>query len=179
MNEHILTRLATKGVHFVLPRAPSGSWYDAKAVAALTPLTKFQVVTSLQLLRDVIEELPKEIPLLLAGFSQGACLALEYALAFGPWRGGLVCFTGCRVGAANDDRPKSDLNGLPVYLSGSNADPWIPVSALAEATAELANARARLRCDIIPGRTHEVSSIEVATLDAALAAIVAGQETLW
>ena len=179
MQEHVLSQIQPRGVHFILPRAPSGSWYDALAVEPLTAATRSQLSSSLHLLRQVVKKLPPHLPLIIAGFSQGACLSLEYAMAYGPWRGGLVSFTGCRVGIANDDRAKSDLAGLPVYLSGSDADPWIPVSAFAEAAAELATSRARLRCDVIPGRAHEVSPIEAAMLEAALGQLAAGEEIIW
>ena len=179
MQEHVLKRLGAKGVHFVLPRAANGSWYAAKAVDALTPSTRAELSASLDGLHSIITALPARLPLLLAGFSQGACLSLEYALSRGPWGGGLMCFTGCRVGKVGDDRPSAHLAGLPVYLSGSDADPWIPVQAFAEATAELAQCRARLRCDVIPGRPHEVSDSEVKALDAALASLASGQEVLW
>ena len=179
MQEHVLRRLGAQGVHFVLPRAVSGSWYAAKAVDALTPWTRTELSASLAGLRTIVQELPRGLPLLLAGFSQGACLSLEYALAHGPWRGGLMCFTGCRVGQVGDDRPSTALDGLPVYLSGSDADPWIPVQAFAEAAAELAGRRARLRCDVIPGRPHEVSDIEIGVLEAALSSLAAGEEVLW
>jgi hypothetical protein len=36
-----------------------------------------------------------------------------------------------------------------------------------------------LRCDVIPGRPHEVSDSEVEALDAALASLASGQEVLW
>jgi phospholipase/carboxylesterase len=179
MRDSILARLQMRSVHFVLPRASTGSWYDAKAVNPLTPTSRAQLSASLQVLQQVIEQLPRELPLLLAGFSQGACLSLEYAMAHGPWQGGLACFTGCRVGTVNDERPKSNLAGMPAYLSGSDADPWIPVKAFAEAAAELAASRARLRCDSIPNRGHEVSATEAAILDATLGQISAGQNIKW
>ena len=67
---------------------------------------------------------------------------------------------------------------MPVYLSGSDADPWIPVSAWAAAAEEMGKARARLRADLIPGRAHEVSATELAALDAMLGALAEGS-ALW
>lgn len=179
MHDQVLSRIQMRSLHFVLARAATGSWYDAKAVDPLTSATRSQLELSLQVLRRVIESLPQNLPLLLAGFSQGACLALEYAMAKGPWKGGLACFTGCRVGTADDARAKSDLAGLPVYLSGSDADPWISVKAFAEAIRELAESHARLRCDVIPGRGHDVSATEAAILDNAIGQIALGQSINW
>jgi phospholipase/carboxylesterase len=177
MQESVIRHLATPGVAYVLPRAAVGSWYGARAMDALTDETRTALAGALAALGGVIEAVRAEapsVPVLLAGFSQGACLSLEYAFAQGAWHGALAAFTGCRVGSVGDDRPAAALTGLPVYLTGADADPWIPVSAFAEATSALGHARARLRADLFPGRGHEVSAAEISILDAMLADLAAG-----
>ena len=86
----------------------------------------------------------------------------------------LAALTGCRVGVAGDARPENLPAGLPVYLTGSDADPWIPVEAFAEAALVLGRSRAALRTDLFPGRPHEVSDAEIAMLAAILADMAAG-----
>jgi phospholipase/carboxylesterase len=113
--------------------------------------------------------------LVLAGFSQGACLSLEHAFTGRAVPDALVAFTGCRVGQVSDDRPAALPSGLPVYLSAGSADPWIPVAAFAEAALALGLAEARLRCDVFPARLHEVSDVEIAMLDSILSDLAAGQ----
>jgi phospholipase/carboxylesterase len=179
MDEHIVARLRAENVAYILPRAASGSWYDARAVDALTAKTSDQLANSLSQLQQAAAMTPSTVPLVMAGFSQGACLTLEYGFAFGPWRGGMASFTGCRVGLATDTRPRSDLDALPVYLSGADKDPWIPLPAHANAALELAAARARLRTDVFPGRAHEVSDAELSVLDKMLNQLASGQEVLW
>ncbi len=176
MEESVVLRLAARDVAYVLPKAATGSWYDAKAVDALTDHTRNQLAASLNLLKRDIDMLGANVPVLLAGFSQGACLALEYAFRFGPWNGALVGFTGCRVGGREDEQPHSDLAGMPVYLTGADADPWIPLSAFGAASVELGASRARLRTDVFPGRPHEVSAAEIAILDNALVNLGSGRE---
>jgi predicted esterase len=61
---------------------------------------------------------------------------------------------------------------LPVDLSGSDADPWIPPAAFADAAATLAAQGAALRAESHPGRPHEVNDAEIAELDQRLAALV-------
>ena len=78
MQSHVLARLDAPDVAFVLPRAESGSWYDARAIDPLTAGTRTALQAALdQLAGDVAEARAAfgELPLLLAGFSQGACLA--------------------------------------------------------------------------------------------------------
>ncbi len=169
MEEHVLARLPPMPkVSFLLPAAEGNAWYDAKAVDPLTERTRAQLDAACAVLKEAFAMAGPGKPVLLAGFSQGACLSIEFALRNGRWNGALAALTGCRVGAQGDDRPRADLAGLPVYLTGSDADPWIPAQSFGIAAGELALARARLRCDILPGRSHEVSAAEIANLGAML-----------
>jgi phospholipase/carboxylesterase len=182
MRADVIRHLRTPDVAYVLPRAAAASWYGARAVDALSDTTRAELGHSLARLAQDIGAAQAQapgLPLVLAGFSQGACLSLEHAFAVGPWHGALAAFTGCRVGQGADARPAADLSGLPAYLSGSDADPWIPVQAFAEAALALGAARARLRADVFPGRAHQVSTTEIAVLDAMLADLAAGRPIGW
>lgn len=174
MQAHILARLAAPDVAFILPRAAGGSWYDAKAVDPLTTETRAALGLALDhLAADVAAARADHpgLPLVLAGFSQGACLSLEHAFTGEAVADAVLAFTGCRVGQATDVRPRALPFGLPVYLTGGDADPWIPVSAFAEAAAELGTQGAKLRADVFPGRAHEVSAPERAMLASVLGAL--------
>lgn len=179
MEDHIVSRLNTKDVAYILTRAASASWYTARALDALTKTTRDELASSLGQIRQAMTMGPAGVPVVLVGFSQGACLALEYAFAFGPWRGALLSFTGCRVGRPEDHRPRNDLNGLAVYLSGADKDPWIPLPYFAEAALELGEVRARLRTDVFPGRDHEVNNTEIAVLQSVLNQLASGTEVQW
>lgn len=172
MLDHVVRHLPGD-VAWVLPRAPGGSWYAARAIDPLTDATRAELSASLAGLAGVIASVRSQTlrPVVLAGFSQGACLSLEHAFTGTAPADAVLAFTGCRVGTANDQRPAALLRELPVYLSGADADPWIPVPAFAEAAAELALAGAALRTDIFPCRPHEVSPAERAMLASVLAAL--------
>ncbi len=178
MVEQVVGRLSVRGVSFCLPRAAGNTWYGARATDALTDSTRAELHASLEYVEGLVGALRQaggvEKPLIIGGFSQGACLSLEYAMAFGSWNGAMVNLTGCRVGHAGDERAALDLDGLPVYLTGSDQDPWIPVSAFAEASEALGRSRARLRCELFPGRAHQASDMEVAALDAMLRDLAEG-----
>ncbi len=173
MQEHIVARLKASNICFLLPAAPGGSWYDARAVEPLSDTTRQQMAQSLGIVSDVMAQAKTSgKPVMLIGFSQGACLSMEYAFANGGWNGALACLTGCRVGDVRDNRPRQGLNGMQVYLTGSNADPWVPIIGFAAAAGDFGAAGARLRCDVFPGRPHEVSDAEIKVLDEMLAAQV-------
>ena len=179
MEEQILWRVKAPQIAFVLPRASNGSWYDAKAVDPMTEKTSAQLAASLAQLKSIAADFPKDKPVVMAGFSQGACLTIEYALRFGGWNGALVAFTGCRVGTSADNLPRSSLTDLPAYISGSDADPWIPLFAFSQAVQELGAAQARVRADVFPKRAHEATDTEVAVLEDTLRELAAGRGTPW
>lgn len=178
MEAAVIRRLSAPDVAFALPRAEGKSWYAARAVDPLTRETNAELAASLDGLATVIADLRAQapgVPLLLAGFSQGACLSLELACSGRSCPDAVVALTGCRVGLPDDARPLRLTPGLPVYLTAGDADPWIPVHAFAEAAAELGKAGARLRCDVFPGRPHEVSDAEIAMLETVLTDLSLGR----
>ena len=178
MEATVIGRLSARDVAFALPRAGAATWYAAKAVDPLTDATRAELAQSLADLAGAIASLraaaPKR-PLLIAGFSQGACLSLELAFAGTSPPDAVAALTGCRVGTAACQRAGRLAPNLPVYLTGGSSDPWIPVAAFSEAATELGRARAVLRADIFPDRPHEVSAPEIAMLDGMLTDLALGR----
>lgn len=179
MIAQVVDKLAADGVAFALPRAENNSWYAARATDPLNDVTRRQLGASLDYIHGIVSTFRQaggaHKPVLIGGFSQGACLTLEYAMRFGPWNGAMVNLTGCRVGLPSDERPHAELNNMPVYLTGSDEDPWIPVTAFAAASESLGKARAKLRCELFPGREHQVSDMEAAAVGAILSDLSKGQ----
>lgn len=175
MIDTVLTRLAVPGIRFLLPKAPRDAWYDARAVDPLTEATSAQLTEALSVVEAAVEDMragAAGVPLVVAGFSQGACLATEYLMRGGRADAAAI-LTGSRVGAGSEDLPRRDLAGLPVYASCGDDDAWIPLWAFQKAVSEMAAAGARLRSDILPGRPHHVSAEECAELSRFLAWIAA------
>lgn len=176
MLDAVVSRLNTPGLHCVLPAAPGEGWYDAKAVEALSADTETQLIAALDLVAGAEAAARAACPgkpLILIGFSQGACLVIEHLMRRGQ-ADAAAMLTGCRVGAATDDLPRAGLSGLPVYCTNGDADPWIPTWAFQKAVADFITAGARVRSDVLPGRAHEIAAPEIAALDALCAAIADG-----
>ena len=178
MEAAVIRHLSACDVAFALPRAGGATWYSAKAVDPLTEATRDELALSLDDLAGALADLRAAAPgrpILLAGFSQGACLSLELAFSGKAHPDAVAAFTGCRVGTPACARASHLVPGLPVYLTGGSDDPWIPVTAFAQAAAELGQGRAALRADIFPDRPHQVSAAEIAMLDAMLTDLAAGR----
>lgn len=178
METAVVRHLSTPDVAFALPVAGERCWYSALAVAPLDTTTRAELAASLADLGALVGTLRAEapsVPLVLAGFSQGACLSLEHAFTGTAVPEAVVALTGCRVGTATDDRPARLAAGLPVYLSAGQDDPWIPLPAFAQAATELGRGGAALRMDVFAARPHEVSASEIAMLDSVLSDLAAGR----
>jgi phospholipase/carboxylesterase len=102
--------------------------------------------------------------LVIVGFSQGASLALEYALRHPTRVGSLIVLTGGLMGVPGSDwkaiAPQS-LTGLRMLLTGSDVDEWIPEESTHEAARLFRDLGADVQLRIYRGRPHIVSDEEI------------------
>jgi phospholipase/carboxylesterase len=157
---------APPSVALLAPEAAGHSWYPERFLAPL-PQNEPWLSSALrrfdQLLDQIAEhDIPAERTLLL-GFSQGACLALEYTARRPRRYGGVVGLTGALLGpidAARDDAGTFD--GTPVFLGTSDADLHVP-EPFVRATADVfRRLGAGVTLRIYPGMGHTVNGDEVA-----------------
>ena len=115
---------------YLAPQAAGNAWYPNSAFAPLDqnePHLSSALAAITGALATLTEAaIPAERTILL-GFSQGACLALEYAARNARRYGGLVGLSGGLIGSKDDSRNyDGSLNGTPVFLGCSDHDQWIP-----------------------------------------------------
>jgi len=68
-----------------------------------------------------------------AGFSQGACLSLEYTARNAKQYGGVIAFTGGLIGdKINETLYSGDFKNTPVFIGTSDPDPHVPVDRVYE-----------------------------------------------
>jgi len=176
----VVDHVPLAGVRWVMPVAEGKSWYKAKAVDPLSPETRAQMAEGLAAFDAVVAEeraLNPGVPVVAAGFSQGACMVAEWVLR-GAAVDAMGVFTGCRVGAFETGEPARGLGGLPVYASCGDADSWIPLAAFMGLCGVLGAGGARLRADVLPGRPHDICPAEVAEFARMLAAVVDGKPVM-
>jgi phospholipase/carboxylesterase len=167
MLDSIVSRVAVPGVRFVLPKSGGHGWYAARAIDPLSDETLIEMHDGIRRVSALIKDeraAAPDVPVLLCGFSQGACLSVEMLMCQPQIADAVCLFTACRIGAPTDNLPREQLAGLKVYASSGDADPWIPAEAHHRMLADLTQAGARLRTDMFPGRPHEVTDTEIATL---------------
>jgi predicted esterase len=98
----------------------------------------------------------------LIGFSQGACLACEYAWRRpGRWAA-VIGFTGGLIGPPGTTwAGGGSLHGTPVLLTGGDTDPWVPWARVTETAEAFAGMGAAVSLRLYPGRGHLVSDAEI------------------
>jgi phospholipase/carboxylesterase len=168
------------GVRWVMPVAEGKSWYKAKAVDPLSPETRGSMADGLARFDAVIaaeRAAHPGVPVVAAGFSQGACMVAEWVLR-GAEVDALAVFTGCRVGAFDEGEPARGLGGMPVYASCGDQDSWIPLPAFVRMCGVFGAGGARLRADVLPGRPHDICPAEAAEFARMLAAVADGKPVM-
>jgi predicted esterase len=148
-----------------LPQASGGAWYPQRFVAPRAANQPWldSALARVDGLLDALESagLPPE-RIVLGGFSQGACLALDAFALRGGRLGGVIAYAGGLIGATLEpERYAADLAGTPVFLGSGDPDPHIPTGRVEE-SAELLRARgAQVDARLYPGIGHTVNDEEL------------------
>ncbi len=157
--------LGQPGWTFLAPQAAGGAWYPDTFRAPIERNEPW-LSSALQVVGDLLAVvgragIPAERTILL-GFSQGACLALEYAARNARRYGGLVGLSGSLIGP--DDAPRRDsgsLAGTPTFLGCSDRDPHIPAARVIAAAAALEALGGAVTMVLYPDHDHSVNQDEI------------------
>jgi homogentisate 1,2-dioxygenase len=148
----------------VAPQAPDNVWYGAKytspraEIGAELVSALDQVATVLRL--AIARSAPERV--VLFGFSQGACLAIEFLIRSsledslrGCRPAALVALSGAIIGPPGErPRPGPSLTGTPVLLGAQEEDPWNSRARIEETAQVLASAGCAVTVEMLPGNAH-------------------------
>jgi phospholipase/carboxylesterase len=158
--------LNTTGFAMLAPQATNYTWYPYSFLAPVKQNEPW-LSSAINLLGEIVSDINKQgIPsehIYLAGFSQGACLTLEFAGRHAQKWGGIAAFTGGLIGdKLNLDNYKGDFQNTPIFIGSSNPDPHIPVDRVQESTKVLRSLNADVIEKIYPNLGHTISFDEIA-----------------
>lgn len=156
------------GIRWLAPAADTGSWYPGRFFEPRSANEPF--LTQAMERCDAVMEEAREggrlgpDHLAMVGFSQGACLALEYALRRPGRCHTFIVLTGALIGPPDMNWPSTPglLAGLRILLTGSDADDWITDEQTRQTARVLTDLGADVRLRIYRGRPHVVSPEELA-----------------
>jgi phospholipase/carboxylesterase len=153
------------GFAYLAPQAAGDTWYpnafSAPIVSNQPWLSSALAFVGAVLTRIGEAGIPPERTLLL-GFSQGACLALEFAARNARRYGGLVGLSGALIGP--DDAPReyaASLAGTPVFLGCSDVDPHVPKERVQQAAEVLQRLGGQVTLRLYPDMDHSVNASEL------------------
>jgi phospholipase/carboxylesterase len=174
--------LALPDAAFLAPAAAGGSWWPASFLAPLAA-NEPGLSSGLDVFRKLVGRLQESgvgtdriVPM---GFSQGACLALEYAARSGRAFKGVVGLSGGLVGTGEAGGPPADaLYGHapkrfdygatrpsgPVLLGCHERDPHIPLARVRESARVFERLGSAVTVEILPGAGHGIVEEEVRAL---------------
>lgn len=150
---------------YLAPQAPGYTWYP---YSFLAPMERNEpgLSNGLALLGHLLGRLegagiPPERTVLL-GFSQGACLSLEFAARNAKRFGGVVGLSGGLIGPPGTPREyPGSFADTPVFLGCSDRDPHIPLERVKETTEVLTRMGAKVTERIYPAMGHTVNEDEL------------------
>ena len=155
-------------MRWVVPSADFGSWYPNRFMDPIA-LNEPQLSHAVERCDRAVTEASEDGRLAadriaIVGFSQGACLALEYVLRRPGRCGRVIAFTGALMGMPDRvwETKFQPLTGLRVLITGSDVDEWIPEDCTRESAQILRDLGAKVLRLTYSGRPHIISDEELA-----------------
>jgi predicted esterase len=164
--------LSLADVAFVAPQAAGNTWYPYSFLAPIA-----QNEPGLTSALAVIEGLVRRFEqagvasdrVALLGFSQGACLTLEFAARHPRRYHAIVAFSGGVIGPPGTPRDyPGSFEGTPAFLGCSDVDAHIPVERVHESADLYRRMGALVDARIYPGMGHTINEDEIAAARALL-----------
>jgi phospholipase/carboxylesterase len=149
----------------VAPQATNHTWYPYSFLAPPQQNEPW-LSSALDMLNEIVSDINSagipDAQIYFAGFSQGACLTLEYVTRNARRWGGVAAFTGGLIGdKINLQNYRGDFEGTPILIGSSDPDPHIPVERVHESTAILKEMKASVTEKLYPNMGHTISEDEI------------------
>jgi len=152
-------------IAYFAPQAAGHSWYPHSFLAPLADNEPW-LSSALQVIGDILRDLasdgtpPSRVVLL--GFSQGGCLALEFAARNARRYGAVIGLSAGLIGPDGTSRTYSgSLQDTPVFLGCSDVDPHIPLARVHESSRSLSNLGGAVEERVYPGMGHTINEDEI------------------
>lgn len=147
------------------PQANGNTWYPFGFMAS-DEGNRLALENSLKELEKAWNEIiqagisPDQIFLL--GFSQGACLSLEFAARHAQRMGGVVAFTGGLIGEKlTPENYSGDFHGTPIYIGSSERDFHVPAKRINESADLLRKMGAVVQVELFDDPDHTIRAEEI------------------
>lgn len=150
---------------YLAPQAAGNTWYPYSFMVPI-PDNEPGITSALAAVSQVVEQVTAAgIPherIILGGFSQGACVALEFLARNARRYGGALGFSGGLIGPDGTLREYGGaLDGTPVFLGCSDVDFHIPKERVVFTAELLKKLGGEVTMRLYPGMGHTVNQDEI------------------
>ncbi|WP_226390068.1 alpha/beta hydrolase [Penaeicola halotolerans] len=149
----------------IFPKATFSTWYP-KGFLEEWSINQPWLDSALTLLDTIVSEITaagvKKENIYFLGFSQGACLSLEYVTRNATKYAGVMILSGGLIGPRVEPKNYTgDFSGTPIFMGCSDIDHHIPVHRLEDSEKQLTKMGAKVNLKIYPGMDHIISEDEI------------------
>ncbi|HRN56883.1 MAG TPA: dienelactone hydrolase family protein [Agriterribacter sp.] len=161
----LAAHLQVKDFALLAPQATGNTWYPYSFMAP--PVQNEPWLSSaLSLLQAVVHDVNEQgiaaENICFLGFSQGACLTLEFVTQNARRYGGVAAFTGGLIGdKIYPEHYSGDFAGTPVFIGSSNPDPHVPVERVYATSNILSGMHAEVTEKIYNNMGHTINRDEL------------------
>jgi phospholipase/carboxylesterase len=157
--------LGIPNVAALAPQAAGNTWYPLSFLAALDanqPHLDSALLRIETLVADLLRGGLVGDRIAILGFSQGACLASEFAARHPRRYGAVMALTGGLIGPPGTPRDyRGSLHGTPVFLGSSDPDAHVPFERVRETESVLTRMGATVDLRRYPGMPHAINGEEL------------------
>lgn len=173
----LVPEIDTPGFAYLAPQAANFTWYPNSFLAPI-PSNEPYLSSALEAVGNAVKLATEAgIPadhIVLLGFSQGACLSLEFAARNAQQYGGVAGLSGGLIGPEGTPRDYAGtLTDTPVFLGCSDVDFHIPKVRVLESAEIFQKLGAQVDARIYPNMGHTVNQDELDAVRAIMAAVAA------
>jgi phospholipase/carboxylesterase len=157
--------LAVNDFALLAPQATNSTWYPYSFLSP-PPQNEPWLSSALDILKELVNDLTaKEVAtknIYFLGFSQGACLALEFVARNANNYGGVVAFTGGLIGdKIYNENYKGNFQSTPIFIGTSDPDPHVPVQRVYATSNILRNMNAAVTEKVYTNMGHTINQDEI------------------
>lgn len=147
------------------PQASGNTWYPYSFMApdsSNAPALENSLVTVDEAFQFAIKQGVKPENIYFIGFSQGACLSLEYSALHAQKLGGVIAFTGGLIGEKlQPTKYSGDFESTPIFIGSSKRDFHVPLVRIQESAELLEEMGAQIKTLLFEDGDHTIRQDEI------------------